>query len=819
MKDIKQIHPIRLMLTTVTMLLSCALWGQRNETTLEKGWKFLQEDNTKASAEKFDDSGWQEVRIPHDWAIFGPFNERYDLQRKKNKMMTGRTGGLPYAGCGWYRTTFEVPAGKKTVLLFDGAMSHAEVFVNGEKVCYRPNGYVSFHCDVTNRVHPGKNSLAIRIENKFLSSRWYPGAGLYRNVHLITTDSISIPVWGTHITTPHIHDGFASIRLETHLENADRKYVTLSTEIWNPEGKVTANSINDYFVLPGQALKQVFLVEKPQLWSPETPVLYKAVTRVCYEGAQVDEYETIFGIRKIEFIPGKGFFLNGQHRKFKGVCNHHDLGPLGSVANESGIAHQIEMLKDMGCDAIRTSHNMPAPELVRLCDKMGMMLMVESFDEWDLAKCDNGYHKDFNEWAEQDMLNMIHCYRNNPSVIMWSVGNEVPSQTVADGYKVAVFLQDICHREDPTRPVTCGVNIFDATLENGFISVFDIPGINYNTWNYERINDRLKAGFVLGTETVSTVSSRGVYKTNDVKRFSVQDSDHHCSSYDLDATSWSYIPDIQFAMIEDHDWILGEFVWTGFDYIGEPTPYDSESWPNHTSMFGIIDLASIPKDRYYLYKSVWNEQEETLHILPHWNWEGNEGQKIPVYVYTSYPSAEVFLNGISQGRRTKVQPTEKCSGLQDNPAERLYRLMWDDIRYEPGELKVIAYDGNGNVKAQRIVKTAGRPHHLIMETTTTGLKADGKDLSYYTVSVMDKDGNLCPTADNLISFSVNGPAHFKATANGDPTCLLPFHLPRMKAFNGRLTLIIEAEEIPGSVQVKARAKGLKSCERTITTVQ
>ena len=690
-------------------LLGCLvgnLYAQRTEMLLEKGWKFTKGDVSGAEGTSFNDTHWESVVVPHDWAIYGPFDRNNDLQNvavtqnfeKEASVKTGRTGGLPYVGVGWYRTRFDVEPGRQTMLVFDGAMSEAKVYVNGKEACFWPFGYNSFYCDVTSFLnHDGKqNLLAVRLENRPQSSRWYPGAGLYRNVRVVTTGQIHVPVWGTQLTTPHVSEDYASVCLRTSVENAGRTELTVQTDIISPEGKVVSSKKNKGYINHGLPFTQNFIVEHPALWSPESPSLYRAVSKIYSGDTLLDTYTTRFGIRSIEYIADKGFFLNGKHRKFQGVCNHHDLGPLGAAINVSALRHQLRMLKDMGCDAIRTAHNMPAPELVSLCDEMGFMMMIEPFDEWDIAKCENGYHRFFNEWAERDMVNMLHQYRNNPCVVMWSIGNEVPTQWSAEGYKVAKFLQDICHREDPTRPVTCGMDQVDSVLDNGFAAMLDIPGFNYRAHRYEEAYERLPQNIVLGSETSSTVSSRGVYKFPAERKAGAMYDDHQSSSYDLEYCSWSNIPDIDFALAEDYDWTIGQFVWTGFDYLGEPSPYDTNAWPNHSSMFGIIDLASIPKDRYYLYRSIWNKDEETLHILPHWNWEGYEGKPIPVFVYTNYPSAELFVNGKSYGRQTKNRQT----------VENRYRLMWHNVTYEPGEVKVIAYDADGKAVAEKNVYTA-----------------------------------------------------------------------------------------------------------------
>lgn len=814
----------RRMLATLCCLLLAWMMAaqQRTETLLEKNWRFTKGDVADAMKPEFDDTKWETVTVPHDWAIYGPFDRSHDLQNvavtqnleTAASVKTGRTGGLPYVGVGWYRTTFDAPAGKQVSLVFDGAMSEARVYVNGQEACFWPCGYNSFHCDVTPYLYKDgqPNVLAVRLENRPQSSRWYPGAGLYRNVRVVATEAVHVPVWGTQLTTPHVAADYASVCLKTTVEGAGQQDVRIVTEILSPEGQVVAVKDNTMKINHGKPFEQNFLVDKPQLWSPETPYLYKASSKIYVDGRQVDEYVTRFGIRSIELVADKGFFLNGKHRKFQGVCNHHDLGPLGAAINVAALRRQLTLLKDMGCDAIRTSHNMPAPELVQLCDEMGFMMMLEPFDEWDIAKCENGYHRFFNEWAEKDMVNMLRQYRNNPSVVMWSIGNEVPTQCSPEGYKVASFLQDICHREDPTRPVTCGMDQVSCVLGNGFAAMLDVPGFNYRTHRYVEAYGQLPQNLVLGSETASTVSSRGVYKfPAELKKQAMYD-DHQSSGYDLEACSWSNVPDEDFALADDYDWTLGQFVWTGFDYLGEPSPYDTDAWPSHSSVFGIIDLASLPKDRYYLYRSLWNKRDNTLHVLPHWTWPGREGENTPVFVYTSYPEAELFVNGKSYGKQRKLDAKTALS-LKENDAlwlQRRYRLMWMDVPYEAGELKVVAYDKDGRPTEEKIVRTAGKPHHLEVVADRMQLTADGKDLAYITVRVVDKDGNLCPADNRLVTFSVKGAGTYRAAANGDATCLDLFHLPRMHAFSGQLTAIVQSGLQEGDLIFEAKAKGLRT---------
>ena len=785
--------------------------GLRQEVLLEKGWKFTRDDGEFAPV-AVDDSGWESVRVPHDWAIYGPFDANNDAQvvaitqnfERRASLKTGRTGGLPYVGVGWYRLKFDAPdfgEGRCAEILFDGAMSQAKVYVNGKFVGEWPYGYNSFHFDITEFLNPdGKdNTLAVRLENLPESSRWYPGAGLFRNVHLIVTDPVHVPVWGTQLICSDVTKRSAKVDLKVTLAGTPSK---IKTVIYAPDGRKVASRVRSKAFDLGR--EQKLKIRRPKLWSPESPSLYKAVTTVYVGRKAVDEYTTTFGVRSIELIPDKGFFLNGERRKFQGVCNHHDLGPLGSAVNEAALRRQLTLLKEMGCDAIRTSHNMPAPELVRLCDEMGFMMMLEPFDEWDIRKCRNGYHLFFDEWAEKDMVNMLHQFRNDPAVVFWSIGNEVPSQCDESGYQTAKFLIDICHREDPTRFTTCGMDQVLCVLKNGLAALLDVPGFNYRVFLYEQAYDELPHKIVLGSETASTISSRGVYKFPVEKTSRVRHDDLQCSSYDLEYCSWSNVPDIDFAMAEDKEWEIGQFVWTGFDYLGEPTPYNL--MPNHSSNFGIIDLASIPKDRYYLYRSVWRPDAETLHILPHWTWPGREGEVTPVFVYTNYPEAELFINGKSQGRKAKDPSDEQGR----------WRLMWMDTVYEPGEVKVVAYDAAGNAVAEQSVRTAGEPDHIELKVDRSTLKADGKDLAYIEVSVVDKDGNLCPSDGRLASFATQGAGGaYRAAANGDPTCLDLFHLPEMHFFNGKLTAIVQAAEAPGTVTFTASAPDLRSASVTI----
>ncbi len=809
----------------------------RKEYTFKKGWKFTKGDVQEGWKPDLDVSGWQRVVVPHDWAIYGPFSSDNDKQemaivqdgQQEALEHAGRTGGLPFVGVGWYRLTFEAPgfeAGKTATLVFDGAMSHARVYVNGQEAGYWPYGYNSFYVDVTAFLKPGqKNELAVRLENDRESSRWYPGAGLYRNVHLIIREDAYVPVWGTCVTTPVVTDQYAKVSLKTSWvapAGADKDNYRIVTEIKDRNGTVVATGAGGLSLFDDALFEQEFAVANPELWSPESPVLYTAESKIFDGDVLKDTYTTRFGIRTLEIIPDKGFFLNGKMVKFRGVCNHHDLGPLGAAVNSAAIRRQIRILKDMGCNAIRTSHNMPAPELVEACDEMGMMLMLESFDEWKAAKMANGYHKVFDEWAERDLTNLVRHYRNNPSVVMWCIGNEVPDQRDGEnGPKLSRLLQDICHREDPTRPVTQGMDVPDAVVNNNMAAVMDVAGFNYRPHKYPENYSKLPQQIILGSETASTVSSRGVYKFPVARQSMKKYDDHQSSSYDVEHCDWSNLPEDDWIWHEDKPWCIGEFVWTGFDYLGEPTPYYTD-WPSHSSLFGIVDLAGLPKDRYYLYRSHWNKDAETLHILPHWTWPGREGEVTPVFVYTNYPSAELFINGKSQGKRTKdltvtAENSADSASMADLKRQKRYRLMWMDTKYEPGTVKVVAYNEAGEPVAEKEIRTAGKPARIELSADRTVLSADGEDLAFVTAKIVDKDGNLCPAAAQKLKFKVSGAIDYRAACAGDPTSLELFHLPEMTTFSGMLVVVVQAKELAGMGKLIVSGQGLKTASVEIET--
>ncbi|WP_103069202.1 glycoside hydrolase family 2 TIM barrel-domain containing protein [Aquimarina sediminis] len=798
-----------LSLLGLMMILPLLVVSQSREIiTLTDDWKFQKGKNDDAFQKQFDDLQWETVTVPHDWAIYGPFDREIDLQKvtitqdgmSKPAELTGRSGALPYTGEAWYRNTFlasDFDDTKKAIVLFDGAMSEPKVYINGSKVGEWNYGYNYFYFDISKYIVSGsENTIAVHLSNVGLSSRWYPGAGLYRNVRIIIKNKNSIDQWGTFITTPYISDKIAKVNIKTKVSGQD---IELITKIIDATGQ-EINSLKTTQLFDNE-FEQNLVVETPKLWSPDSPYLYTAISEVYKDNELQDRISTKFGIREIKYQPKKGFVLNGKVTKFKGVCLHHDLGPLGVAVNKAALKRQLRILKDMGANAIRSSHNMPSIEQLELCDEMGFLFLAESFDEWAVPKVENGYNRFFKTDVEKDIVNLVHATRNHPCIVMWSAGNEVPDQFGAIGAKRAKMIQDIFHREDPTRPVTAGMDQVKATMESGFGAVLDIPGLNYRVGLYDEAYDKFPQGMILGSETASTVSSRGIYKFPVKKGAHVLYDDYQCSSYDLEYCRWSNTPDDDAVLQDDRDWVIGEFVWTGFDYLGEPTPYYTE-WPSRSSYFGIVDLAGLPKDRYYHYRSRWNTKDETLHILPHWNWKGKEGDTIPVFVYTNYSAAELFLNGKSLGVQRK----------NDSTSLSRYRLMWMDVIYEPGELKVAALDDNGNVVAEKSIHTSGDPYQLKLEADKTILRANGKDLSYVTVSVLDKNGIECPTAINQLKFNVTGKGSFRAACNGDATSLEMFHYPTMKLFSGKLVVTVQSSKEDGEIKFLVEGSGLKDAE-------
>ena len=829
------------------LLCATATTAQRQETLLADGWQFSRDRQT-----------WQTVSVPHDWAISGPFDKKWDLQvvaivqngEKEPTEKSGRSGALPWIGEGHYKRTFSIPEGFKghAELLFDGAMAEPTVSINGQKAGYWAYGYNTFRVDITSFVKTGENLLEVDLQNVEESSRWYPGAGIYRPVTLILTpQQARIDDWGittkTELNKEKTKSGKGVTKLTVEVPILDAAQgLPVTMELIAPDGK------DRVWCSPAPMRKGsttaigTFMIPDAKLWTPETPYLYTLRVNLCDGksapnvfddfGKLIDRKTMKVGLRTVKVSKEGGFQLNGVRRKLKGVCLHHDLGPLGAAVNKAALIRQIKTMKAMGCDAIRTSHNMPSQWQMDICDSLGMMVMAESFDMWVYPKCKNGYARFFREWADRDITNLVVANRHHPSIVMWSIGNEIPEQGMAGGREMAAHLQDLCHQLDPTRPVTQGCDRPDNAAATGFLQTMDVPGLNYRLHRYQDTYNKLWHGFLLGSETTSTVSSRGVYKfpvkTDDNSRYSswskdydpqaIKTADGQCSGYDVEYCSWSNLPDDDWRWQEDYPWVIGEFVWTGYDYLGEPSPYD-EYWPSRSSYFGICDLAGLPKDRYWLYRSHWNRDEHTIHLLPHWTWPDRKGEVTPVYCYTDYPEGELFVNGKSQGRIKKVKE-EPGKWDAKNRLDR-FRLRWNNVRYEPGELKVVVYDEQGRQAGTRVVRTAGAPARLKLDVWTqqsdlspiaatadgqpqrpSTLKADGQDLAFVTVSLVDKNGTLIPNAADQLQFEVQGAGTFRAVCNGDATSLEPFTQPTMKLFNGQLVAVVQAADKAGLLTLK-----------------
>lgn len=788
---------MKLFATIIALAGVFAASAQAHQETNISKWQFSQ-----TGAE------WKAVTVPHDWAISGPFDKKWDLQvvaikengEDKPTEHSGRSGSLPWIGKGFYKTTVHIAEGTAYAeLKFDGAMAAPEVNVNGKKAGHWAYGYNAFRVDITPYIHTGDNLIEVALENEEESNRWYPGGGIYRPVTLITHANKSrLDLWGLQMQTLSIDGGSALIDIR-HEGKDIPAGAMLKVSVTDKGGKVVANASSPADGMGG--FHTQLNIANPQLWSPESPYLYDVKLSLVVDGKTLDVQHQKLGVRTVKFSAEGGFQLNGMTRKIKGVCLHHDLGPLGAAVNKAAIIRQIRIMKDMGADAIRTSHNMPSTMQMEVCDSMGMMVMAESFDGWKEPKVRNGYGKLWDEWWQKDITNLILNHRNHPSIIMWSVGNEIPEQWKPEGVERYKHLTALCHRLDPSRQVTCGMDQPDGTMWAGFAQVSDVPGYNYRVHKYEEMMKRLPQGFLLGSETASTVSSRGEYFFPDTVAPNKEHANGQCSGYDVECCWWSNLPDDDWKMQDDYNWVTGEFVWTGFDYLGEPTPYD-KYWPSRSSYFGIVDLAGLPKDRFYLYRSHWNKNEHTIHLLPHWTWKGREGQVTPVYCYTDYPSAELFVNGKSQGRITKNK---------DSRLDR-YRLRWQNVKYEKGEIKVVVYDEQGNKAGEKTVKTAGKPAKLQLTADRSTIAADGCDLAFITVSLTDKNGTLCPDADHSLEFKVTGAATFNSVCNGDATSLEVFTEPTMKLFHGQLVVVVQASTAPGkaTLTVKDKNTGIRA---------
>jgi len=826
----------------ITICISNALLAQespRSRESFNQGWKFVKYFNASNDAVTTDkepenlqlpavnDNNWRSLDLPHDWAIEGPFSDTLE----------NNTGLLPWKGIGWYRKHFSVNDNdkeKRIYVDFDGAMANAKIWLNGKYVGEWPYGYTSFRLDLTPYIITGKeNIIAVRLDTKNWDSRWYPGAGLYRNVWLVKTSQLNITNNGVFCTTPEIKKerGILSVQAEVESHFNYPVPVTIKALVYKlndkfePSATPVTESVVVTTMIPGMKnhdFRFDIPVKEPILWDINKPELYRVAVIVMQGTTVTDRYETNFGFRTLNFTARDGFLLNGRRVEINGVCNHHDLGALGAAFNTRAAARQLEILREMGCNAIRTSHNPPAPELVDLCDKMGFLIMVEAFDTWRIRKKPKDYNLIFNAWHTEDLKAMVRRDRNHPSVFMWSIGNEVPDQR--NPY-LASALSAIVKSEDITRPVTSGCND-GGSGTNGFQKTLDIFGINYNLSNYAKffaLKDNANLPFY-SSESASTVSSRGEYffpaVQGDLNNNLPGKGIFQITSYDIAYPGWATTPDQQWTMLDKYPAAMGEFVWTGFDYIGEPTPYSGDmtglkpdSWgyketlkmlekqgvkevPSRSSYFGIIDLAGFKKDRFYLYQSRWRPELPMAHILPHWNWPERKGLVTPVHVYTSGDEAELFLNGKSLGKKKK--------------GEFEYRLKWEEVVYQPGELKVIAYK-NGVKWAEDVVRTTEKASVLSLAADRAAVHPDGTDLIYITVRIEDKNKLLVPGSNNQLNFSIEGQGRIIATDNGDATSHESFQSKSKKAFNGLCLVIVAAEKgATGPFTVKAESKGLKA---------
>ncbi len=810
--------------------------GSTNTQLFDDNWLFsrfgLQADGTSISEPEnlqipeANDASWRKLDLPHDWAIEGPF--RIELK--------GETGKLPYQGIGWYRKHFTVPAedaGKQLFLDFDGAMANAQVWLNGKYVGTWPYGYNSFRMDLTPFLKFGEeNMVAVRLDTEKWQSRWYPGAGLYRHVWMVKTNPVHVAHWGTAITTPEITDASALVKMNVTIDNQGKTPVEaiVQTQIFELDGNnipvAQVASFNELSIkiAAGQNTTTAIqaTIKNPKRWDILTPNRYLAQTTVSVNGKPIDTYNTPFGIRTLEFTARNGFLLNGRRVEIQGTCNHHDLGSLGAAINTSALRRELTILKEMGCNSLRTSHNPPAPELLELADQMGFLVWDEAFDCWKHGKQEWDYNKLYDEWNEKDLKAMVHRDRNHPSVFIWSIGNEVMDQRNVEMTK---HLADIVRKEDPTRPVSNGYNDPDGGRESGAVEALNIMGVNYffgkqPEWDAD---PRYANMPTIGSETSSCVSSRGEYF------FHTKYKNWQISSDDNAFPGWGCSPDEQFRTNAKLPNLLGEYIWTGFDYLGEPTPYNSDGTnllnfrndpakkaeleqkleeihknnpPSRSSYFGIVDLAGFPKDRYYLYQSHWRPDFPMAHILPHWNWPERIDSITPVNVYTSGDAAELFLNGKSLGKKIKI-------------AGKDFRLVWDSVVYQPGELKVIAYK-NGKQWATDVVKTTGPAAKLNLTANQNEITSDGADLSYITVKIQDQDGLTVPRSHPLIQFEIEGPGQIVATDNGDPTSFVPFRSYEREAFNGLALVIVKAKSgVHVNFKVKAISNGLTSGEISI----
>ena len=788
----------KIFLHLLLLSISCSIFAEeRNWINVNENWLFTKGNPGRAQFPDFDDSKWEKINIPHDWAIAGPFNEEE----------TGQTGKLPWRGEGWYRKIFTVDEsekGKVVYFLFDGIMANPKIYINGELAGQWDYGYNSFYINATEFVRFGQeNTIAVYADTRNHGSRWYPGAGIYRKVRMLTTNPVHAEIWGTYITTPVVEKSHAEMRTLNNILNfseTDRE-ITVEVKVLNSEYVEITSSENKKKIAAGSSLEfdHWLTVTSPTLWDVDNPVTYRLKT-IVKEGDEIlDEKETSFGFRTFQFTADDGFHLNGRRLQLKGVNLHHDHGPLGTAFNYRSLERKLEMMKEMGVNAIRNSHNVEAPEFLELCDKMGFVVFNEAFDKWNNT-ADFVRGNDFYEFGERNIRNFVMRDRNHPSVVIWSVGNEMGDlQTNFDyGLRRLAAMVGFVRKYDITRPVTMACHQESDSRWRHF-DYYDVHSWNYDQrWSLARKLEPSKS--VIISESASTVSTRGFYELTLPKKKDDFSASGYVASWDLNSGFYSEIPDDDFLWQEEGKYIAGEFVWTGFDYLGEPYPFET----SRSSYFGIVDLVGIPKDRYYLYQSYWRPEKNMVHLLPHWNWEGNEGKPVPVFVYTNGDSAELFLNGKSLGEKYK-NPTSKVS------TER-YRLMWHDVIYEPGELKAIGYK-EGKPVGEAVVKTAGKPYAIQLTPDRNTINATGEDLSFVLVEAYDKNGNPCPLADNLINFKIDGAGEIAGVGNGDQKSYEPFQADYRKLFYGKAMLIVRSEKnIPGKIKIRAFSDGLKPSE-------
>ncbi|MBN2514271.1 MAG: glycoside hydrolase family 2 protein [Sedimentisphaerales bacterium] len=783
----------------------------RSEINFNRNWAFMKGEIQRAETVDFDASQWQSVRLPHDWAISGPFDPSGD----------GSTGKLPWQGVGWYRKIFKLDTashGKRVCFNFDGVMAFPRIYINGRLAGQWDYGYTPFWIDATDYVKFGEeNVIAVSVDTRQHRSRWYPGAGIYRDVTMVITDKVHLEPWGTFVTTPLVSNEIATVKVRNTIINDldSDKVVDVTVTLADPEGKefVTKKA---FLPVPAGSHKDVmmsFPVHRPLLWDVASPNLYRAKTTVELDGEVVDAEATTFGIRSFEFTPDDGFHLNGRRVQIYGVCLHHDLGPLGTAFNRRAMERELEIMREMGVNAVRTSHNPPARGLVELCDRMGLLVIDEVFDKWDGTADRVDGQPPLEEHGRKHIRSLVMRDRNSPSVIMWSIGNEIGNDSrnrpgSGKSPEHVTFLSDFVRDYDSTRPVTLACHT-PGTADSPILDSLDVVGYNYGR-RYDHFREKYPQVPLYYSESASTVSTRGYYS------FPLPDNKldydrqaRKVSSYDLTATSWSDIPDFEFhTTFNEHTFLAGEFVWTGFDYLGEPTPVRQ----SRSSYFGIVDLCGIPKDRYYLYRSLWRPEETTVHILPHWNWPDRVGKNVPVFVYTNGDSAELFLNEKSLGKRTKKK---ELTGQEYYELTDLYRLRWNDVIYAPGQLQVVAYKDGAQI-GQATMQTAGEPAKIRLTPDRNRIKADGCDLSYILVEMVDEQGNLCPLADNLIKFSIDGPAQIVGVGNGDQNSLEPFQTDYRNLFYGKAMLIVRSREDQlGQAKIMALSEGVSSAQATV----